>query len=163
MDAPTELKIKLLHPIIRDEVFSLVTELDTLLSGKAKMRIVQGLRTIEEQNALYAKGRTAPGKIVTNAKGGSSYHNYGIAIDFAFLIDGKEISWDINKDWDDDKISDWTEVVNLFVKNGYSWGGNWKSLKDYPHFEKTFGLNWRELLSRYNNRDFIPGTKYVRI
>ena len=163
MDKVTEQRIALLHPKIREEVKKLVVEADSAISSKLTIRIVQGLRTIAEQNALYAQGRTTPGKIVTKAKGGSSYHNYGLAIDFAFLIDGKEISWDTAKDWDGDKIADWLEVVKIFLKAGYGWGGNFKSIKDFPHLEKTFGYTWQQLLAKHNKKDFISGTTYVNL
>ena len=163
MDKITEQRIALLHPKIREEVKKLVIEANSAISSKLTIRIVQGLRTITEQDALYAQGRTAPGKIVTKAKGGSSYHNYGLAIDFAFLIDGKEISWDTAKDWDGDKIADWLEVVKIFLKAGYGWGGNFKSIKDFPHLEKTFGYTWQQLVAKHNKKDFIPGTTYVNI
>ena len=162
MDKITEQRIILLHPDLRDEVTNLVNLANELLTGSAQVRIVQGLRTFAEQNRLYSLGRTVvnpdgkstrkpKGNIVTNAKGGQSIHNYGCAIDFTLLINGKEISWDINKDFDNDRIADWKEVVNLFKKAGWSWGGDWKSFKDYPHLEKSQGYTWRELLEKHNN------------
>lgn len=51
------------------------------------------VRSNEEQDALYAQGRTVPGKIVTNAHAGQSAHNYGLAIDFVPLENGKP-RWD---------------------------------------------------------------------
>ncbi|MBY0023737.1 peptidoglycan L-alanyl-D-glutamate endopeptidase CwlK [Paenibacillus jamilae] len=103
--------------------------------------ITQGLRTIDEQNGLYAQGRTKPGQIVTNARGGYSYHNFGVAIDFALLLpDGKNVSWDMRRDGDGDGIADWDEVVAEAKRIGWNWGGDWRSFKDYPHFEMTFGL-----------------------
>lgn len=163
MDKITEQRIGLLHPKIRCEVTTLVNMANAAIGKNITIRIVQSLRTIEEQNDLYAQGRTKPGKKVTNAAGGSSYHNYGLAIDFAFLVNGKEISWDVNKDWDGDKTADWLEVVQIFLKGGYEWGGNWKSIKDNPHFQKSFGYQWRTLFNKYQNKDFIPGTRYVNI
>lgn len=163
MDSVTSKRIDSLHPKVREEVRALVEQANKVIASNITVRVVQGLRTIEEQNALYAQGRTAPGKIVTKAKGGSSYHNYGLAIDFAFLVNGNEISWDERKDWDGDKVADWLEVVQIFLKAGWTWGGNFKSIKDNPHFEKTFGYNWRDLLAKYNKKDFIPGTNYVNI
>lgn len=162
MDKITETRIALLHPQIRDEVKSLIEQANAVISQNITIRVVQGLRTIQEQNELYAQGRTKPGKIVTNAKGGSSYHNYGLAIDFAFLVNGKEISWDTSKDFDNDKIADWLEVVNIFKSKGYEWGGDWKT-KDNPHLEKRFGLSWQKLQEKYNKKDFIVGTKYVKL
>lgn len=93
MDKVTQDRIKLLHPKVRDEVSKIVNEANNLLTKHSQIRIVQGLRTIEEQNDLYAQGRTKQGKKVTNAKGGSSFHNYGLAVDFCLLIDDKDISW----------------------------------------------------------------------
>ncbi len=164
MDASSEKRIALLHPLIRDEVTALIEKANKATGNDITIRIVQGLRTIEEQNELYAQGRTKPGKKVTNAKGGYSYHNYGLAIDFAFLVKDKgEISWDTKKDWDGDKIADWLEVAQIFIKAGYEWGGLWKSPVDYPHFQKTFGFKTADLLKKYNKKDFVDGTKYVKV
>ncbi|MEK3669654.1 M15 family metallopeptidase [Paenibacillus sp. FSL R10-2771] len=108
--------------------------------------ITQGMRTIAEQNALYAQGRTKKGAIVTNAKGGNSYHNYGLAIDYALLLpDGKSVSWDMKRDGDGDKVADWQEVAQEAKKLGFEWGGDWSSFKDYSHLQMTFGLTTAEL------------------
>lgn len=108
--------------------------------------ITQGLRTIEEQNALYAQGRTKPGNIVTNAKGGTSYHNYGLAVDFALLLpNGTTVSWDTKRDGDGDKVADWSEVVQEAKLLGFEWGGDFKSFKDYSHFQMSFGLSITQL------------------
>ncbi|MCY9593708.1 peptidoglycan L-alanyl-D-glutamate endopeptidase [Paenibacillus chitinolyticus] len=107
--------------------------------------ITQGLRTFEEQDALYCQGRSKPGPKVTNAKAGESFHNFGVAIDFALLMpDGKNVSWDMTMDSDGDKISDWMEVVTEAKQLGFSWGGDWTGFKDYPHFEMTFGLTIKQ-------------------
>ncbi len=152
-----------LHPAIRTEVIDTITHLEMFsFPENVSIRIVQGLRTIEVQNGLYAQGRTKPGPIVTKAKGGSSFHNYGLAIDFAILYDGK-LSWDLIKDFDHDNVKDWVEVVNAFTAIGYTWGGNWKTLKDYPHLEKSYGLTWSQCLDKYSKKDFIPGTQYINL
>lgn len=152
-----------LHPAIRTEVIDTITHLEmSSFPENVAVRIVQGLRTIEIQNKLYAQGRTEPGKIVTNAKGGSSFHNYGLAIDFAMLYDGK-LSWQIGQDFDHDNVKDWDEVVNAFKEKGFKWGGDWHSLKDYPHLEKTFGLTWAQCMDRYNKKQFITGTQYITL
>ncbi len=162
IDQITQQRVQLLHPKIKDEVMFLVNQANTQLTKHSEIRIVQGYRTIQEQNELYAQGRTKTGKKVTNAKGGQSYHNYGLAIDFALLIDDKQISWDIKKDWDGDMISDWMEVVSVFKKAGWEWGGQWK-FQDNPHFQKTFGYSTQQLLQKYNAGDIISGTRYVNI
>ncbi len=151
MDNVTEQRIKLLHPKIRHEVYDLVSQANASTGAEITIRVVQGLRTFAEQDALYAQGRTKPGPKVTNSKAGQSYHNFGLAIDFCFLIKNKtELSWDTNKDWDGDNVADWLEVVQIFIKAGYTWGGTFKSIKDMPHLEKTFGYNWRDLLAMKN-------------
>jgi peptidoglycan L-alanyl-D-glutamate endopeptidase CwlK len=176
IDKPTEARIKLLHPSLRDEVTRLVEEANAKLTSHSHMRIIQGLRTFEEQNALYAQGRTKSGPKVTNAKGGQSYHNYGLAIDFCLIIDNKEVSWNVDKDYDGDGMADWMEVVKVFKAAGWTWGADWdndgktkaqgdkdEKLVDAPHFQKTFGFDDKELLVKYNNKDFIQGTNYVKL
>ncbi|MEA1848934.1 M15 family metallopeptidase [Chryseobacterium sp. MHB01] len=145
MDQVTKKRISKLHPSVRDEVSRIILECDAALTGRAKVRITQGLRTFEEQSQLYAIGRTKSGKKVTNAKAGQSIHNYGLAVDICLIIDGKTASWETVKDWDNDQVSDWYECVKIFAKHGWLWGGNWKTFKDLPHFEKK-GYEWRKLV-----------------
>lgn len=134
-------KIDTLHPAIRAEVKLLVAHVnDKVLSGRVKMIVTQGLRTFEEQDKLFAQRPK-----VTNAKGGQSIHNYGLAFDFCLVEAGKTI-WDTMKDFDGDKVPDWMEVVKVFKSAGYAWGGDFKSIVDRPHFEKTFGHTWQQLL-----------------
>ncbi|MEK3836433.1 M15 family metallopeptidase [Paenibacillus sp. FSL R7-0128] len=103
--------------------------------------IVQGLRTIAEQDALYAQGRSKPGQIVTNARGGYSNHNFGVAIDFALLTnDGRSVSWDTKLDGNRNGKADWNEVVAIAKALGFTWGGDWKTFVDLPHLEMTFGI-----------------------
>ena len=163
-------RASLLHPAIRQIVIDTITELETnSFPQTVQIRIVEGLRTIEQQNDLYAQGRTKPGAIVTKAKGGSSYHNYGLAIDFAIMYDKdgngtyESLSWDTKTDFDRDGKADWMEVVAAFKAKGFTWGGDFTSLQDDPHLEKTFGNNWRDLLAKYNSKDVLTGTQYVNV
>lgn len=152
-DAISIERVKKLHPKVRDEVFSIIGQVEAGWPLNAAIRIVQGLRTIEEQNTLYAQGRTKPGKKVTNAKGGRSYHNYGLAIDFALLYDKdnngsfETLSWNV-------KDPRWMEVVKAFEAAGWYWGGNFSSIKDYPHLQKTFGKTVKELYSKYKPGEY---------
>lgn len=135
-------KIDTLSPLIRAEVQAGVDYVNAnILTGSVNMVVTQGLRTFAEQDALFAKKPK-----VTNAKGGQSIHNYGLAFDFC-LVDGKTTIWDTNKDYDGDKHPDWMEVVAYFKSLGYVWGGDFKSITDKPHFEKTFGHTWQQLLA----------------
>jgi peptidoglycan L-alanyl-D-glutamate endopeptidase CwlK len=145
-DQKTLDRIKLLHPKLRDEADKIYDEICKALTGRAICRFTSTLRTFAEQNAIYAEGRTKPGSIKTNAKQGFSFHNYGLAIDIALIIDGKTASWDMKGDFDKDGKSDWMEVVAIFKQFGWEWGGDWKFF-DGPHFQKTFGKSVRELLA----------------
>lgn len=165
-------RIKLMHPKLRDELLEQYLEINTKLAKGIRLRFSQTLRTNSEQDAIYAQGRTKPGKIVTNAKGGQSIHNYGLAFDIVILYDptltGKftEASWDEKKDFDKNGKADWFEVVNYFKSKGWSWGGDFKSIYDSPHFEKTFNYkDWKPLKELYdNNKTFIDdGIKYVQL
>jgi len=145
MDTITLKRIDLLHPLLRAEAHKMYEEMWQALRGRAIPRFSHTLRTIKEQDALYQLGRTKAGKIVTNAKGGQSYHNFGLAIDLVLIIDGKEASWDISKDFDKDGVADWMEAVAIFKSRGWEWGGDWAKFRDVPHFQKTFGKTTAQL------------------
>lgn len=162
-DQVTVDRINKLHPLLREEALLIYDEVEVTLTGRATVRYAFTLRSFEEQQALYDQGRITPGKKVTNAKPGQSYHNYGLAVDMVLIIDGIEASWDVKKDWDADKQSDWMEVVMIFKKYGWEWGGDWVTFKDMPHFQKTFGHNWKDLLKLHNEKEFIEGTTYINI
>jgi len=158
-DKVTLERIELLHPKIREEVKDIyLNKIIPALTGRGICRFAFTLRTFKEQDEIYAQGRTklfdsAGHKlgIVTKAKGGQSIHNYGLAIDIMLIVDNKTASWDTITDFDKDSKSDWMEVINIFKAAGFSWGGDWKSFKDLPHVEKTFGLGWRDLLALKNS------------
>lgn len=96
-------------------------------------------RPVKEQNELYAIGRTVKGKIVTNAKGGESAHNYlpSYAFDIAFITVDREL------DWSPDLFLKFYEIIEERYKDEISWGGNWPRFKDRPHFEIK---NWKSFL-----------------
>lgn len=144
-DTKTLERINLLHPKVREEVLELYYTITRALTGRCYCRFAYTLRTFAEQDGLYAQGRTKPGRIVTNARGGYSYHNYGLAIDIVLIKDGKEAIWDTKGDYDGDGRSDWQEVVTIFKQYGWEWGGDWRFV-DAPHFQKTFGYSVKQLL-----------------
>jgi len=123
----------------RDELISLAAD------KGINVVITADFRSAEEQDELYAQGRTADGDIVTNAKGGESYHNYGLAIDFALMNINGEVIWDMEYDGNGNSKDDWSEVVEIAKSLGFEWGGDWISFKDYPHFQMDFGLSIEDL------------------
>lgn len=96
-------------------------------------------RSGEEQDELYAKGRTAAGSIVTNAKAGQSKHNFNIsgqpaslAFDVVPLRNGKPVWGTKGED-----LVLWLRVGGIGESVGLEWAGRWKRFKEFPHFEKT--------------------------
>ncbi|WP_425423390.1 M15 family metallopeptidase [Shimazuella kribbensis] len=138
---PKKYNLQKLHPEVQSAMEQWMRNVE---KKGITIKIVEGFRSIEEQNELYAQGRTKPGQKVTNAKGGQSYHNYGLAIDFA-ILDKEQLSWDIKKDGNENGVADWDEVVREAKKLGFSWGGDWKGFKDYPHLQMTFDQSIGEL------------------
>jgi peptidoglycan L-alanyl-D-glutamate endopeptidase CwlK len=159
MDSVTLNRIEQLHPLLRDEAKEIYQEICEALKGRAICRFAFTLRSFKEQNDLYAQGRTrlfdANGNrlgVVTKAKGGQSIHNYGLALDIVLLRDRdgngtfETASWENNIDFDKDGKADWLEIVTIFEKYGWEWGGRWSKPKtDTPHFQKTLGLTVTKL------------------
>jgi len=138
-DKHTDRRIKTLHPLLRQDVVLFINLVEVQFG--IFLRVTQAERTIGEQNDFYAIGRTAPGNIVTNARGGQSFHNYGLAFDIV-EIKNKKASWKI----------DWDRIIPKAKKLGFEWGGDFRSFKDKPHFQKTFGLSIAECKYLYKYR-----------
>lgn len=82
---------------------------------------------------------------VTNAPGGHSYHNYGLAFDVC-VIDRGTLNWVEGVDVNDNDITDYEELGAIGERLGLQWGGRWK-FADMPHFQLTFGLTIGDLLA----------------
>lgn len=121
--------IKDLHPSLQDKIA--VLKIQCLTQGLI-IGIGECLRTVEEQDALYAQGRTSEGNIVTNAKGSSysSMHQWGVAFDF-YRKDGKGAYNNIDRFFN--------RVGEIGKSLGLEWGGEWTSPVDLPHFQLP---NW---------------------
>lgn len=134
-----------INPVVKASALEMV---ERAYTEGINVQISAGHRSLEEQAALYGQGRVYSynGKnysnlakpIVTNAKPGQSFHNYGLAIDF-FIVsdDGKRVIWTVN--------SKWQRVAAIGKDLGFKWGGDWSSFKDYPHLEMTGGLSFTQL------------------
>lgn len=97
-----------------------------------ELLITSTYRDEESQNALFAQGRTAPGGIVTRARGGESFHQYRVAYDVVPVQAGKPV-WDAA-----DPL--WQEVGRIGKECGLEWAGDWRDFPEYPHFQYTQGL-----------------------
>ncbi|UTI39875.1 peptidoglycan-binding protein [Niallia sp. RD1] len=114
-------------PIVKEKVLDIIEQ---AYNEGIYVLITDGYRSYAEQDALYAQGRTKPGKIVTNAKGGQSNHNFGIAVDFCLTNkEGTAAYWTVN--------AQWKRVAAIAKSMGFEWGGDWTSFKDNPHLEYT--------------------------
>lgn len=149
MDKLTIDRIKLAHPNIRQELEQYYIECNNLLPKGVRLRFAYVYRSIKEQDALFNQRPK-----VTNARGGQSIHNYGLAFDIVILRDKdnngtfESIDWNINSEY-------FKTVVAYFKSKGYEWGGDWKKFKDYPHFQKTFGYTWQQLKKKVDSNDII--------
>jgi peptidoglycan L-alanyl-D-glutamate endopeptidase CwlK len=153
IDQVTLFRINTLHPKIRKEVKSIyLNKILPVLPKDITCRFTYTLRTFQEQADLYALGRTKPGKKVTNALPGQSFHQYGLALDYVLLKDTngdnkfETVIWDVNEDWKD--------IAREFKAHGYTWGGDFKKFVDYPHVEKTFGYTWQQMKALYDAKKF---------
>ena len=113
--------------------------------------IAETLRTVEEQEELYAQGRTKPGQIVTNARGTSyrSQHQWGIAFDFFLTMDV-----DGDGKTTDDSYNDSTGIFGqaaaIAKSLGLAWGGDWSSIVDKPHlYLPDWGSTPTKLIQTY--------------
>ena len=131
-----------LHPIVAEKVEMLIEQ---AAEKEIAILITDDYRSFEEQDRLYDKGRRTPGNVVTHAEGGESYHNYGLAVDFALQLGHGNVVWDIEYDGNGNGQSDWFEVAEIAKELGFQWGGDWRGFKDYPHLQMDFGLTINDL------------------
>lgn len=131
-------RLRKLHPKAIEKFRAFIEDVEAH-NSETTLRIMQGYRTFPEQQSLYNQGRTTPGNIVTNAKAGMSYHNYGLAIDL------------VEMDGTKNEVCDWTfdmgTLQAIATKHGLTWGGTFKSIKDRPHFELSLGHSVADLLA----------------
>ena len=127
MDTISESRLALVNP----QLAAKVRQLATLLAGEnIDLRVTQGLRSFGAQQKLYAQGRSQPGKIVTNAPPGHSWHEFGLAVDVApFDSNGQP-------DWNSGDAA-WKRIIGLGESLGMLSGSTFISCPDDPHFQMT--------------------------
>ena len=160
MDNITLERIKTAHPILRAKLEKEYIECNNKLPKGVRLRFSYVYRSFQEQEELFNKKPK-----VTNARGGQSIHNYGLAFDYVILLDKdnngtfESIEWSISSPYH-------KTVIDYFTDKGYEWGGSWASFKDYPHFQakKVDGksYNWRELIKLPKIKDF-NGLNYPKL
>ena len=132
-------KLTDLHPLMQPMVTRLLAG---ARAAGIDLLVTCTYRSNAEQAALYAIGRTKPGRIVTNAKPGRSNHNTtqngkpaALAVDVVPLRDGKPV-WSAS-----DPV--WKKVGEIGEKVGLEWAGRWKTFREYPHFQHSDARNVR--------------------
>jgi len=127
-----------LHPVVASRARAM---LDLCSLAGLAILVTQGVRTWEEQDVLFARGRTVPpigaSNIVTKARGGQSYHNFGLAFDIIVLDSMGKTDWNTSH-------PGWRRAAEAGRSVGLEWGGDWKGFKDIPHFQYTGGLSLAE-------------------
>jgi peptidoglycan L-alanyl-D-glutamate endopeptidase CwlK len=126
-------EISELHPFVAEKCRAFIGACNT---AGIDIVITSTYRDLESQAALYAQGRTAPGKNVTNAKPGRSYHNYRVAFDFAPIVNGKI-------PWNDAAL--FSRCGEIAEKCGLEWAGRWKAMRELAHCQYTGGLTLEDL------------------
>jgi len=114
-------------------------------------KAISGNRTWDEQAKLYSQGRTTAGKIVTNARPGYSNHNFGLAVDMGVFKDGKYL--DAARPSESEAFH--RKAADIAKKYDIEWGGDWKTFKDFPHFEYKIGKTLAQM------RDLIKEGKDI--
>ena len=125
-------KLEDLNPVVEEKAR------DFLALCKAEgieVIVTSTYRDAESQNELYAQGRTKPGRKVTNAKAGQSWHNWRVAFDVVPLRNGKPVWGTTGED-----LKLWQRVGAIGKRCGLEWAGDWRTFREFPHFQYTGGL-----------------------
>jgi len=138
MEINNEPKIIKLYPAIQEPIRELMAKIaeEGIAGG-----ILAGLRTYDEQNELYEQGRYAGGDIVTNARGGESFHNFGLAIDYVFKTPKGNWTW----------VGPYGKVVEIVRKMGFETGADFPS-RDMPHIQMSYGIDIKKLAHIYESQ-----------
>jgi peptidoglycan L-alanyl-D-glutamate endopeptidase CwlK len=146
-DARSEANIRTLVPAAQKAARAFLTAaISALAKYGESVRIISGTRTYAEQDAIYAHGRTAPGRIVTNARGGFSNHNFGIAWDVGIFRNGEYLS----------ESPHYQILAQLGEGQGLDCGAFWPAMTDEPHYQLRTGLALAELRGRVATGKPIP-------
>lgn len=160
MDATSEARLARVNPELANRVRAMAAD---LRAQGINVMVTSGLRTFAEQRALYAQGReslstvnalrrdagmapisaSANRSTVTNARPGSSFHNYGLAVDVVPLGANGQPNWGASN-------ATWEAIGRAGERYGMEWGGRWTSIVDKPHFQLDGNRSASSYLDLYN-------------
>lgn len=151
VDPRSESTIKHLNPVVQPYARELVRRAAT---KGIEVKVIGGYRSFAEQERIYCQGRNIlecrglykPGPIVTNARGGYSNHNFGLAFDIGIFQGSKYLPESLK----------YNEVGEIGKSLGLEWGGSWTTIKDRPHFQLrpiwAIQLSEKEMLKELRRR-----------
>ena len=146
-DTRTELNISKLTPLTQLAARRFMAAVVPAMAKHGyEVRITSGMRTYAEQNQLYSQGRSTKGPIVTNAKGGWSWHNFGCGFDITLFKDGVPVY----------ESPYYEECAEIGRAQGLDCGLFWKGLRDEPHYNVTGGLTMQQMRERLAAGKAIP-------
>src|SRR5262249_39369321 len=136
-DERSERNVRTLHPKVQELARKYLT---TVRAAGIDVRIISGTRSYAEQNALYKRGRFGnPPPKVTNARGGYSNHNFGIAWDVGIFDEGAYLQ----------ESPLYEEIASIGRAPDIEWGGDWTTFKDRPHYQLTVPLSIAEIRAKF--------------
>ena len=127
MDAVSEARLGMIWPVLAAKIRTLAEMLE---QESITIRVTQALRSWTEQDGLYQQGRTRPGPIVTNAAAGTSWHNFGMAVDVVPMAQAGQPDWNVEH-------PAWKRLIAAGESLGLFSGSEFRTFKDYPHFQLT--------------------------
>jgi len=144
-DSRTEKNLSTLLPKVQPLFRQFVREARELVSRQGlTLKILSGNRTWQEQDALYAQGRTKPGPKVTNARAGYSNHNFGVAIDGGMFRGRTYLDGGTPAEQREARRA-YADIATIAKRLGLEWGGDWRSIKDPPHFQYPTGYSMAKM------------------
>jgi peptidoglycan L-alanyl-D-glutamate endopeptidase CwlK len=135
-DGRSEANIQTLLPAAQTKARAFMKAVQTV---GAMVKVISGTRTFAEQDKLYRQGRDLPGPKVTNARGGQSNHNFGVAWDIGVFQNGQYL--------DDSPL--YKDAGEVGKGLGLEWGGDWTSFPDEPHFQVVPESQLQNIASKF--------------
>lgn len=144
MDSASEARLSEVYPDLAVR-WRRVAE-DVWSAHRIRLRVTDGIRSMEDQSNRFAQGRTTSGEIVTYARPGESWHLYGLAIDSCFQGPDPYLEQDPRAEML------WREYGRIATAHGLTWGGAWSRRIDRPHVQMTYGLSLQQVKDLYSYR-----------
>jgi peptidoglycan L-alanyl-D-glutamate endopeptidase CwlK len=149
-DPRSEANVQSTLPAAQRAARSFLTRAKNLVGFE--VRIISGSRTYSEQDQLFRKGRFGnPPPKVTNARGGQSNHNFGIAWDVGIFQNGRYLTGDTKSE-----ARIYKQLASIALANDLEWGGNFTTIIDMPHYQLKLDLTLEQVRKRFEKGKPYP-------